>query len=66
MSQYVNSKNGFILDTCSAKGVADVLDNVVAMSAADIETRALSGYGCVANFTFEHYRQRIQKEILKN
>jgi|SRR5690554_15645 len=66
IGQYVNSKNGFILDTCSANGLADVLDNVGAMSAADLESRARTGYESVGNFTFKHYRQRIQKEIFEN
>lgn len=66
IGQYVNSENGFILDACSAKGVADVLHKVATKSAVALQARANLGYDSAVKFTFDHYRQRIQKEILKN
>lgn len=63
IGQYVNSKNGFILEPCSAEGLQVSLR--MALEKDDLKVMANKGHNSVSNFTFAHYRYRIQQEILK-
>lgn len=64
VGQYVNSKNGFILDPCTSEELVNVLQRIVDIDDVSFKIRAKTGHKQVEDFTFEHYRKRLQSEII--
>lgn len=66
IGHYVNSKNGFILEPCSEKTLAETLNALSSFSESDLKNKATQAHQKVEGFTFSNYRHRIQTEILNN
>lgn len=65
IGQYIDDGNGYLIQELTANSLKDIL--IEAMSAPEeiLKQKALEGYSITHNFTFENYRNRIFKEILK-
>lgn len=64
IGQYVNSENGFAIPLQELEKLSDILKNISDMLETDLNTKSKEGYKISSDFTFEHYRSRIQKEII--
>lgn len=64
IGQYVNSENGFIVSPLSVERLYKVLKEVLEKQNDELQKLATNGHYDVVNFTFDHYRRRIQGEIV--
>lgn len=64
IGQYVNLKNGFILEPCTSEILGEVLKQFSVMDNQQFKRKGEAAHHNVSNFTFSHYRHRIQKEIV--
>lgn len=64
IAQYVNDTNGVVLPKCDADALATAIDTLLSQDAEYLRHKAKVGYQAVADFTFAHYRSRIQNEII--
>lgn len=64
IGQHVNSENGFIVSPLSVDCLYEVLIKVLGKQEDELQKLATNGHYDVVNFTFDHYRRRIQGEIV--
>lgn len=65
ISQYVNKKNGFIVNPCTSEELNKNLITILSSDANILKNMAFEAHKDVIDFTFEHYRDRIKTDILK-
>lgn len=65
IGQYINSSNGFILQMEKLEAMTSLLSEVISLDRQSLMDKALSAHHSVSDFTFEHYRYRIQNDIVK-
>lgn len=64
IGQYVNDKNGFVVDPCTSEKLSAVLGRAMEYEQDILKGKADTAHQAVFQFTFEHYGLRIQKEII--
>jgi glycosyltransferase involved in cell wall biosynthesis len=64
IGQYVNEKNGYLIQNITASSLLNIFNEITATPEAILKEKALAGYDITNKFTFENYRNRIFKEIL--
>ncbi len=64
IGQYVNNDNGFIVDPCIAEVLTELLEEIMNKEGDSLRKRNIIAHQAVFQFTFEHYRSRIQKETI--
>jgi glycosyltransferase involved in cell wall biosynthesis len=66
ISQYIqDGMNGFILDSSSAEVIVNVIQKVIAIDGACLADIAGNGHMIGEKFTYNHYNNRIVRDILK-
>ena len=65
IGQYINKKNGFIVNPPTAEKLSSLLDQIKNLQASLLKEKALKAYQVAENFTFAHYNERIWTEILE-
>ncbi len=65
IAQYINMKNGFIVNPCTAEELNRILKMVIALDTEILKIKAIASHKVAKDFTFENYRHRIKSEILK-
>ena len=66
IGQYVNHKNGFIVEPCTSEELSTVLAETMGIKGEVVKEKAEIAHHSVFQFTFEHYRARIQNEIIES
>ncbi len=64
IGQYIHSANGFIVNPTTAEKLVDILRELQELDKNLLKAKAAQAYQVAANFTFEHYNERIITEIL--
>ena len=64
IGQYINTTNGFVVNLTTAEKLASILVEIQQLEEKILKAKAKQAYQVAANFTFEHYNERIMKEIL--
>ena len=64
IGQYINTENGFIVSPLEVTNLLKVIEIVMAKDEHALQKIATMAHDDVVNFTFEHYKQRIQKELV--
>lgn len=64
IGQYVNGDNGFIVNPCDAQELSSVIELAVNTEEELLRKKASKAHQRVFQFTFEHYRKRIQDEAI--
>ena len=64
VGQYINADNGFVVNLTTAEKLASVLVEIQQLEEKILKAKAKQAYQVAVNFTFEHYNERIMKEIL--
>lgn len=64
IGQYIHQENGFLVEPCTHLALAKILGNIGWADADFLKNKAFGAHQAAKDFTFEHYRQRIQSEIL--
>ncbi len=64
IGQYINQKNGFVVEPCTVAELNQVLIKLNLTDPISLKNKALESYKAAKDFTFEHYRYRIESEIL--
>ncbi len=65
IGQYVNAKNGFLLNSMNAQHMREVLQEAISKNTDELTKMASDCYLVASKFTFAIYRQKIQEEIMK-
>ena len=66
IGQYIDEENGFLVQPTTAGRLTQVLQEIINQETSNtLRAKAEKAYLSSENFTFEHYRKRIQKEILR-
>lgn len=63
IGQYVNKKNGFIIDPCTSEELLVLLNVILDRKEGFLRKKVFNAHQRVFPFTFEHYRKRILNEI---
>lgn len=64
IGQYVNVNNGFIVEPCTYEVLSVLLDKTMTVNEKILRKKSIIAHQAVFQFTFEHYRRRIQKELI--
>ncbi|GGK51702.1 MULTISPECIES: glycosyltransferase [Flavobacteriaceae] len=65
IGQYIqNEKNGFLIKPLSEENIMNALQQSLSISKIDFKNYIEHNYKKAENFTFNHYLERIQKEIV--
>ncbi|WP_204346096.1 glycosyltransferase [Psychroserpens algicola] len=65
ISHYVkHQQNGFLLDTISVESVVSALKSIISLSPEDHIAMLTSHRDTIKKFTFSHYNNRIQNELI--
>ena len=64
IGQYVNKSNGFIVNPCTSDELSVLLDASMNKKEEFLIKKAFAAHQAVIQFTFEHYRKRIQNEVI--
>lgn len=64
IGQYINSSNGYIVSPTTSEKLHQILVELEETAHEELMQKSNVGYQTSENFTFEHYRNRIKKEIL--
>lgn len=65
ITQYVGSDNGFVVEPCTADELTKKIEEALDIESSILKIMAIQAHNDVADFTFENYRERIQRIILK-
>lgn len=65
IGQYVNSKNGFIVEPCTHEELKQKLINAMNSDEECLRNMSYLAHQAIFQFTFENYRKRISSEILE-
>ncbi|HLT53728.1 MAG TPA: glycosyltransferase [Flavobacteriaceae bacterium] len=65
IAQYINMRNGFIVNPCTAEELNRILKKLSALDTEILKLKAIASHKVAKDFTFENYRHRIESEILK-
>lgn len=65
INQYINSKNGFILENYNSSSLISKFEELHHMEDEKLKQKAVFSLENIRKFTFEYYRNRIQLEIIK-
>ena len=64
IGQYVNSNNGFIVEPCTFEKLMESIIIAVDCNGESLRKMNILAHQAVFQFTFENYRNRIQREIV--
>jgi glycosyltransferase involved in cell wall biosynthesis len=64
IGQYVNRENGYTFYPITSDRLKEIIKEAIAQNGDALKNKAINCHSDTANFTFEHYRERIQKEII--
>ena len=64
IGQYINPQNGFILPVERLEALAMLLQEIISLDKESLVEKATAAHHSVADFTFEHYRNRILNDIV--
>ncbi|TQD33830.1 glycosyltransferase [Haloflavibacter putidus] len=65
IGQYINQKNGFIVNPTTSEKLEEIFSTLAQTKKEELQNKAEKAYAVSEAFTFEHYRHRIQTEILE-
>ncbi len=65
IGQYITHANGFIVNPTNSQKLEEIFTTLAQASKEALQKKAEKAYGVSEAFTFEHYRHRIQTEILE-
>ena len=65
IGQYINTKNGFIVNPTTAEKLVAILNELKRIDQSQLQEKALKAYQVAENFTFARYNERIWTEILE-
>lgn len=64
IDQYVNERNGCVINPCTSEGLMAVLDAALNYNEKELRKKAITAHQDVFQFTFENYRKRIINEVI--
>ena len=64
IGQYINSRNGFLVNPCTVDELKKILIKIKQIDIVDLKNKAFEAHKGAKDFTFDHYRYRIESEIL--
>ena len=64
IGQYVNAENGFTVEPCTSEHVKFALAKAMASNEPYLLKKTILAHKAVFQFTFEHYKNRIQNELI--
>jgi len=64
IGQYVNAENGFIVEPCTSEHLRFAVAKAMASNESYLLKKSILAHKAVFQFTFEHYRNRIQNELI--
>jgi len=65
IGQYINPKNGFIVNPITAEKLVAILNELSSIDQLKLKEKAFKAYQIAENFTFARYNERIWTEILE-
>ena len=65
IGQYINTKNGFIVNPTTAEKLESILHELKRIDQLKLRGKAFKAYQVAENFTFARYNERIWTEILE-
>ena len=65
IGQYVNDKNGFLLNPINGQQLRKILSRAFSKNTDELTKMASDCYLVASRFTFNMYRKKIQEEIIK-
>ena len=65
IGQYIHTSNGYLIHPPTAETLKQILNHIFREeNEQELNEKALKAYEVATDFTFEHYRKRIQLEII--